>query len=67
MKNSFDKLSYNELVAKRDELYKSYLNVRMEKVLGHVENPLQVRNVRRQIARLNTIIHEYALGIRKAK
>ena len=67
MKNSFDKLSYNELVAKRDELYKSYLNMRMEKVLGQVENPLQVRNVRRQIARLNTIIHEYALGIRKAK
>lgn len=62
MKNSFDKLSYNELVAKRDELYKSYLNMRMEKVLGHVENPLQVRNVRRQIARLNTIIHEYALA-----
>ena len=67
MKNSFAKLSYDELVAKRDELRKSYLNMRMEKVLGHVENPLQVRNVRRQIARLNTIIHEYTLGIRKAK
>lgn len=67
MKNSFDKLSYNELVAKRDELRRSYLNMRMEKVLGHVENPLQVRNARRQIARLNTIIHEYTLGIRKAK
>ncbi|MBQ3317291.1 MAG: 50S ribosomal protein L29 [Spirochaetales bacterium] len=66
MKNSFAKLSYNELVAKRDELRKSYLNMRMEKVLGHVENPLQVRNIRRQIARLNTLIHEYTLGIRKA-
>ena len=67
MKNSFAKLSYDELVAKRDELRKSYLNMRMEKVLGHVENPLQVRNVRRQIARLNTLIQEYTLGIRKAK
>ena len=66
MKNSFAKLSYNELVAKREELRKSYLNMRMEKVLGHVENPLQVRNIRRQIARLNTLIHEYTLGIRKA-
>ena len=54
----------------------SYLNVadnsgarlvQVIKVLGHVENPLQVRNVRRQIARLNTLIHEYELGIRKAK
>ncbi|MBR4427400.1 MAG: 50S ribosomal protein L29, partial [Spirochaetales bacterium] len=65
--NSFAKLSYDELVAKRDELRRSYLNMRMEKVLGHVDNPLQTRNVRRQIARLNTIIHEYNLGIRKAK
>ncbi len=67
MKNSFAKLSYDELVAKRDELRKSYLNMRMEKVLGHVDNPLQTRNIRRQIARLNTLIHEYTLGIRKAK
>ena len=67
MKNSFKKLSYDELVAKRDELNKSYLQMRMDKVLGHVDNPLQVRNARRQIARLNTIIQEYALGIRKAK
>ena len=66
MKNSFAKLSYDELVAKRDELQKSYLKMRMDKVLGHVENPLQVRNTRRQIARLNTLINEYALGIRKA-
>ena len=66
MKNSFAKLSYDELVAKREELRRSYLDMRMEKVLGHVENPLQVRNVRRQIARLETLIHEYELGIRKA-
>ena len=67
MKNSFAKLSYDELVAKRDELSKNYLQMRMDKVLGHVENPLQVRTTRRQIARLNTLISEYALGIRKAK
>jgi len=65
MKNSFSKLSKDELIAKRDELRKNYLNMRMDKVLGHVENPLQVRNARRQIARLNTLIHEYELGIRK--
>ena len=67
MKNSFAKLSYDELVAKRDELRKSYFKMRMDKVLGHVDNPLQVRNTRRQIAILNTLINEYALGIRKAK
>ena len=67
MKNSFKKLSYDELVSKRDELRKDYLQMRMNRVLGHVDNPLQVRIARRQIARLNTMIHEYSLGIRKVK
>ena len=52
------------MIAKRDELRKQYLDIRMDRVLGHVENPLAIRNVKRQIARLNTLIHEYALGIR---
>ncbi len=36
----------------------------MGRVLGHVENPLAVRTVRRNIARVNTRIREYELGIR---
>ncbi len=58
-------LTYTELVAKKEELHKEYLNLRMNKVLGHLENPLKLRTVRRDIARVNTIIHEYALGIRE--
>ncbi|MFA5570512.1 MAG: 50S ribosomal protein L29 [Sphaerochaetaceae bacterium] len=67
MKHSFNDLTYAELVAKRDDLRKEALNLRMAKVLGQVENPLAIRTTRRQIARLNTLIHEYALGIRTAK
>ncbi len=67
MKNSYNDLTYAELVAKRNELHKQYLEIRMNRVLGHVENQLAVRTTRRNIARLNTIIHEYALGIRKNK
>lgn len=65
MKNSFNDLTYTELVNKREELHKKYLNLRMDKVLGHLDNPLQLRTVRRDISRLNTIIHEFALGIRE--
>jgi large subunit ribosomal protein L29 len=65
MKNSFKDLTYSELVAKKDELHKEFLNLRMNKVLGHVENPLRLRTIKREIARVNTIIHEYALGIRE--
>lgn len=64
MKHSFNDLTYAELVAKRDELRRSALELRMAKVLGQVENPLEIRTTKRSIARLNTLIHEYALGIR---
>ena len=56
MKNSFKNLSMPELVAKRDELNRKYMELRFQMVIGHVENPLQKRNMRRQIARLNTLI-----------
>jgi large subunit ribosomal protein L29 len=37
----------------------------VNKVIGHMENRLEIRTVRRRLASLNGIIHEYALGIRK--
>lgn len=64
MRNSFNELTYEELTAKREELKKRSFDMRFEKVLGHSENPLDKRTVRRQIARLNTIIHEYQLRVR---
>ena len=62
MKNSFKSLSFPELKAKRDELTKKYMELRFHMVIGHVDNPLQKRVMRRQIARLNTLItaHEKA-------
>ncbi|MCK4542347.1 MAG: 50S ribosomal protein L29 [Spirochaetales bacterium] len=66
MKDSFNDLTYEELVTKREELTKKYLDLRFNSVLGHVENPLEKRNIRRRIARLNTIIHEYSLSIRNS-
>jgi large subunit ribosomal protein L29 len=58
MKNSFSELKLEELVAKRVELRKKYFDLRFQMVVGHVENPLEKRNLRRQIARLETRIRE---------
>ncbi len=66
MKDSLNDLTYNELLVKKEELSRKLLDVRINKVMGHVENPLELRATRRTIARLNTIIHEYALKIRKS-
>jgi large subunit ribosomal protein L29 len=65
MRESFTELSYKELVNKRNELSKKYSDHRFNVVVGHVENTLERRMIRRKIARVNTLIHEFDLGIRK--
>ena len=65
MKNTFTDLSYDELVTKREELKRRHRELRFDKVIGHLENPLELRYVKRGIARLNTIVHEYELRIRE--
>jgi large subunit ribosomal protein L29 len=66
MKNSFKNLSFPELKAKREELNKKYLELRFQIVIGHVDNPLQKRVMRRQIARLNTLIRQQELAAKAA-
>jgi len=56
VKNSFKNLSFQELKTKRDELSRKYMDLRFQMVIGHVDNPLQKRVMRRQLARLNTLI-----------
>ncbi|HEB09660.1 MAG TPA: 50S ribosomal protein L29 [Spirochaetales bacterium] len=67
MKDSFKDLTYKELITKREELTKQFRDIRFNMVVGHIDNPLQKRELRRNIARLNTIIHEYDIGIRKSQ
>jgi large subunit ribosomal protein L29 len=57
-KKNFKDLSYSELVAQRDELAKKYMDLRFQKIVGHVDNPIQKRTMRREIARLNTFIRQ---------
>ena len=65
MKKSYKDMTKAELVARRDKLAKDLLNLRMEKVLGYLDNPISVRTTRRNIARLNTRIHAIEIGIDK--
>jgi large subunit ribosomal protein L29 len=36
--------------------------IRFELVLGHVENPLEKKNLRRSIARVNTLIRQHEIA-----
>ena len=57
-KKNDKELSYKELVAKRDELKREYMDLRFKMVISHVDNPMQKRTMRREIARLNTFIQQ---------
>ena len=42
-------------------------NLKFQLALHQVDNPLKLRVVRRDIARLKTVIREYELGMRQEK
>ena len=42
-------------------------NLQFQLALRQLDNPLKVRIVRKDVARLKTVIQEYELGIRKKK
>ena len=63
MRNSFKNLTFPELKAKRDELSRKYMDFRFQMIIGHVDNPLQKRLYRRQIARLNTLIRRHEIEL----
>jgi large subunit ribosomal protein L29 len=65
MRDSYNDLTYQELLTKREDLRRQFRDLRFDMVLSHVDNPLQKRTLRRKLARINTIIHEYESGIRK--
>ena len=57
-KKNDKELSYAELVARRDELKQKYMDLRFKMIIAHVDNPMEKRLLRREIARLNTFIQQ---------
>ena len=61
-KPNYKDLSLAEVLAKRNELNQKYMDLRFQFVVGHVENPLLKRSMRREIATLNTFIRQKELA-----
>ncbi len=51
-------LTEEEARRKEQELTEELFQLRMRKGTGQIENPMHLRNLRRDIARLKTIHHE---------
>ena len=60
-------LSVDELKKRLADEEESLANLRFQLATSQLESPIKVRTVRRDIARLKTVLHECGLGLRKPK
>ena len=51
-------LSNEELAAKAADLKKELFNLRFQQAMGQIENPMRLRNLRRDIAKTKTVLKE---------
>ncbi len=61
-KAKYKEMSYSELVSKRNGLKQKYMELRFRSVVGHLDNPVEKRIMRREIAMLNTFIRQKELA-----
>lgn len=59
--NKIREMTDVELRAELDKMKKELFNLRFQHVTGQLENPLRMREVKRNIARVKTIIREKEL------
>ena len=59
--NKMRQLTDVELNAELDKMKKELFNLRFQHVTGQLENPVKMREVKRDIARVKTIIREKEL------
>src|SRR5690606_10536107 len=56
-------LSSDDLAERLDEVKEEFFNLRFQNATGQLENFAQIKQVKREIARINTLVHERELGI----
>ena len=58
-------LTPEELELKRRELKEALFNLRFRNSLKQLDNPLEIRETRRALARIETLLNEHRKGIRR--
>jgi len=56
-------LTEEELRRRIDDLKGELFNLRFQLATGQLDNPRRIREVRKDIARLHTVLHERVLGL----
>ena len=63
--SQLNEMSKMELETKLNDSMDALQNLRFQKALQQIENPLKIRVLRREIAQVKTVLKELELGIRK--
>ncbi|MDO9549270.1 MAG: 50S ribosomal protein L29 [Candidatus Marinimicrobia bacterium] len=64
-KSKLRDMSIAELEANLQDNMTALENLRFQKALQQLENPLKIKQVRREIAQIKTVLHESKLGIER--
>ncbi len=59
-------MSVEELGARKRELRQEMLNLRVQQQIGQLENPARIRTLRREVARIETLITQRTSAAAKA-
>jgi large subunit ribosomal protein L29 len=59
-------MTVEELGARRRELRQEMLNLRVQQQIGQLENPSRIMTLRREVARIETIVTERSLVAKAA-
>ena len=62
---AFRDMTRGELTQKKRDLVEERFNLVMRRTLKPLDNPLLLRTIRRDLARIATLLHEDESGIRK--
>lgn len=55
-------MTLDELRSHHDQLIDQLVNLRVKLAMRQIDNPLQVKNIRREVARAKTVMREKQLG-----
>ncbi|MBD3168249.1 MAG: 50S ribosomal protein L29 [candidate division Zixibacteria bacterium] len=58
-------MALEEIEDRLNDLQEELFNLKFRRAIQQLENPLKIRVLRREIARLKTILNEHEKGIRK--
>ena len=63
-KSELTEMTVPELKTKLQDDFESLQNFRFQKALQQLENPVQIKHVKKEIAQVKTLLKEYELGVR---